>query len=125
MALLDKFVSERGGGFLMLGGAECFHEGKYERTPVANLLPVYLERVGEHKPLEGLKLTLTREGWLQPWARLRNEEGEERSRLEAMPPFLVMNRVRDIKPGASVIAAVTDSRREQHPALVVQRYGRG
>ena len=30
-ALLQKFVSERGGGFLMLGGAESFHEGKYDR----------------------------------------------------------------------------------------------
>jgi hypothetical protein len=28
MALLQRFVSERGGGFLMLGGAESFREGK-------------------------------------------------------------------------------------------------
>ncbi|MFM8334496.1 MAG: hypothetical protein ACKODK_02950, partial [Opitutaceae bacterium] len=26
--LLQKFVSERGGGLLMLGGMECFHEGR-------------------------------------------------------------------------------------------------
>src|SRR5262249_55101793 len=32
-ALLQKFVSERGGGFLMLGGAESFREGNYLRPP--------------------------------------------------------------------------------------------
>src|SRR6185436_2671702 len=32
--LLQKFVSERGGGFLMLGGAESFAQGKYQRTPI-------------------------------------------------------------------------------------------
>ena len=32
MALLQRFVSERGGGFLMLGGAESFREGNYAGT---------------------------------------------------------------------------------------------
>ena len=45
MSLLQKFVSERGGGFLMLGGAESFHQGKYEHTPVGEMLPVYLDYV--------------------------------------------------------------------------------
>src|SRR6266511_2839933 len=33
MTLVQKFVSERGGGFLMLGGAESFQQGKVKRTP--------------------------------------------------------------------------------------------
>src|SRR5206468_430036 len=33
--------------------------------------------------------------------------------------------VRSIKPGASVIATVTDARENKYPALVVQRFGRG
>src|SRR5256885_16403698 len=32
MMLLQKFVSERGGGFLMLGGAESFHQRSEEHT---------------------------------------------------------------------------------------------
>jgi hypothetical protein len=62
---------------------------------------------------------------LQPWARLRNNESEEKSRLEAMPPFQVFNRVREIKPGASVIAAVHDESGRSLPALAVQRFGNG
>jgi len=125
MTLLQKFVSERGGGFLMLGGAESFQQGKYDHTPIGDMLPVYLDHVTESGPLKDLHLTLTHEGWLQPWARLRNNEADEKKRLEEMPPFEVMNRVRELKPGASAIATVRDERDRKYPALVVQRFGNG
>ncbi len=126
MLLLQRFVSERGGGLLMLGGAESFREGDYDRTPVGDLLPVYLDHVSPPAgPLTNLVFALTHEGWLQPWARLRRTEAEERRRLEAMPPFMVLNRVRGVKPGASTIATVHDDRGHEYPALVTQRFGRG
>ncbi len=126
MTLLQKFVSERGGGFLMLGGAESLTEGKYNRTPVGDMLPVYLDQTTEStKPPGELRLSLTREGWLQPWARLRNNESDEKRRLEDVAPFGVLNKVRGIKPGASVIATVSDDGRTQYPALAVQRFGNG
>ncbi len=125
MSLLQKFVSERGGGLLMLGGAESFHQGKYEHTAVGKMLPVYLDYTRETKPLVNLRLNLTREGWLQPWARLRDNEASERTRLTEMPALQVLNRVRDVKPGASVIAEVQDESGAKYPALVAQRFGNG
>src|SRR5438093_3775207 len=97
MSLLQKFVSDRGGGFMMLGGAESFHQGKYERTPVGDMLPVYLDQLPEAGPINDLRLSLTREGWVQPWARLRDNESDEKTRLSSMPPFQILNRVRGIK----------------------------
>lgn len=123
--LLQKFVSERGGGFLMLGGAETFAQGKYERTPIGDLLPVYLDRAPQPRTGNTVKFELSREGWLQPWARVRDNEADERSRVTAMPMFGVVNPVRDVKPGASVIATATDDKGTQLPALVTQRFGRG
>jgi len=124
--LLQKFVSERGGGLLMLGGMESFHEGRYLRTPIGEMLPVYLDLdEGGAAPPGKVSFQLTREGWLQPWARLRDNEGDERARLDAMPPFEVLNRVRALKPGASVIASVRDDKGGEYPALAVQRFGRG
>ncbi len=124
--LLQKFVSERGGGFLMLGGMESFQEGKYLRTPVGDMLPVYLDRdEGPTEPPGELRLQLAREGWLQAWARLRDNESDERSRLDTMAPFGVLNRVRGLKPGASLIATVKDERGAELPALAIQRFGRG
>ena len=124
--LLQKFVSERGGGFLMLGGMESFQEGKYFRTPIGDMLPVYLDR--DEAPFDGpptLQFQLSREGWLQAWARLRDNESDERSRIDGMKAFEVFNRVRGVKPGASVIATVRDPAGGEMPALAVQRFGRG
>lgn len=124
MTLVQKFVSERGGGFLMLGGAESFKEGKYQRTPIGDMLPVYLDAPSEEKEPGPLKIDFTREGWLQPWARLRANESDERRRLADVAPFGVLNKIRAIKPGASVIATANNGR-SQFPALAVQRFGNG
>lgn len=125
MSLLQKFVSERGGGFLMLGGAESFHEGKYAHTPIGEMLPVYLDFPPENPPVANWRLRLSREGWLQPWARLRETEAEERRRQDEMPALQVLNRVRDVKPGASVVAEAQDGTGKVWPALVAQRFGHG
>jgi len=124
MDLIRRFVAERGAGFLMLGGTESFREGAFARTPIAGILPVYLDRLPEG-PTGPAYLSLTREGWLLPWARLRADEQEELQRLYAMPEFQVFNRVSAHKPGARVVAYVGDDQADPFPALVVQRYGQG
>ncbi len=123
--LVQKFVSERGGGFMMLGGMESFQQGNYHRTPIGEMLPVYLDRAQDSLPPGAVRWDLAREGWLQPWARLRDNEADERARLETLPTFEVVNRVRAVKPGASVIATARDVEGVELPALTVQRFGRG
>lgn len=124
MSLLQRFVSERGGGLLALAGMESFREGKYTRTAVGDMLPVYLDSKVDAAPTGPLSLNLTREGWLQPWARLRANETDERQRLAALPQFDVLNRTGAAKPAATVVATVTDGQ-HSFPALVTQRFGRG
>ncbi|HEX7448059.1 MAG TPA: glutamine amidotransferase [Pirellulales bacterium] len=124
MSLIQQFVSQRGGGCLMLGGQHAFAAGGYQRTPLGELLPVYLDR-GETAPLEGVRMRLTREGWLQPWVRLRPTESDEQRRLAEMPEFNTISQFRAIKPGASVLASVQSDGGEPLPALVVQQFGRG
>lgn len=123
-ALLQRFVSERGGGFLMLGGMESFQQGKYYRTPIGEMLPVYLDR-SDRAPSGPVRMRLTREGLLQSWARVRDNEAAERERLEAMVPFQVLNPVREVKPGASIIAEASDAKGTTFPALAIQRFGHG
>jgi len=125
--LLQKFVSERGGGFLMMGGMQSFREGGYYRTPIGDMLPVYLDgATGSPVPPDGgWRYQLTREGLLQPWARLRDNEAAEQSRRDAMAGFQVVNWVRGVKPGASVIATLHEPSGGEIPAIAVQRFGRG
>jgi uncharacterized membrane protein len=125
MDLVRRFVAERGGGFLMLGGMESFQRGKFDRTPIGSILPVYLDPMPAAEAAPSLRLYLTREGWLQPWARLRDNEKDEQQRLADMSDFRVLNRVRSVKPGAGVIVTAGAGEDQQSPALVVQRLGNG
>ncbi len=128
MELLRRFVLERGGSFLMLGGKDSFQQGKFDRTPIAGLLPVYLNPAAPSTadaPTLELRLDLTREGWLQPWVRLRDNEQDERLRLSEMPSFRVLNQTGSPKAGARVLAAVGGDSARQPPVLVVQRLGNG
>ncbi len=123
--LIRRAVSERGAGFMMLGGQESFSQGGYENTPIDELLPVYLQRSGNVSPVDNLAFGLERDGWLSQWVRLRKTEADEKDRLEDMPKFRVLNQVDRIKPGASVMASVLGEDSKRMPALVVQRYGHG
>jgi uncharacterized membrane protein len=123
--LLQEFVRRRGGGLLMLGGQESFVKGGYDRTPIGEMLPVYLDRIPQSQLSESFRLTLTREGWLSPWVRVRANEEDERKRLTAMPEFETVNAVRGIKPGAAVLASITSGQGEELPGLVAQPFGAG
>ena len=123
--LLERFVSMRGGSLLMLGGSECYQPGGWSHTPVARMLPVYLDGVAAGAPVEDARFKLTREGWLEPWIRLRSGEPEEEARQKGMAAFYSVNPVAGIKPGASVLATVIDPKRGELPAWVTQRYGTG
>ncbi len=124
LSLLQQFVSQRGGGFLMLAGKDSLADGRYARSPIGEMLPVYLDRTGA-ATASGYRLLLTREGWLQPWIRVRKSEADEQERLAAMPAFKTVDAAESIKPGASVLAQVTASDGTLLPALVVQPFGRG
>jgi uncharacterized membrane protein len=125
MSLLQSFVAQRGGGLLMLGGQESFVLGGYRRTPIGELLPVYLEDRFEGGGTD-FRYELSRDGWLQPWVRLRDQEEDERLRINQMPTFKVYNPVSGVKPGATVLAMATPRGfDEKRPALVSQRFGKG
>ena len=125
MDLIRRFVTERGGGFLMLGGKESFQKGNFQRTPIGSILPIYLDPMPAGKADAGTRLNLTREGWLQPWARLRDNEKDEQQRLAEMPEFQVANRARAVKPGARVVATIDVNDTQQLPGLVAQQVGNG
>jgi uncharacterized membrane protein len=125
LTLLRNFVSQRGGGLLMLGGPDSFGDGQYDRTPVSELLPVYFSRSASGLDEVQYRLDLTREGMLQPWVRSRKTEDEERNRLAAMPAFHTLSRVGNIKPGAVVLCEAVDPSGNKSPALVAQQFGRG
>ena len=109
---IKKFVTETGGGFLMIGGDNSFGRGGYKGTPVEEILPVEMEDVGE-EIIDGKFKMLTRES-THPILTLSDNPGENSQIWAEMPELDGCNRLLRAKPEAIVLGV--------HP-LIKNKYG--
>jgi uncharacterized membrane protein len=127
--MIADFVGRRGGGLLALGGRRAFAEGGYGGTPVADVLPVVLP-AGVRRDTSGfvseVKVGLTPFGRTHAVTQLATDERASEDRWNDLPPLTTVNRVTELKPGASTLLA-GDAEGLSEPAVVLayQRYGRG
>ena len=126
LRMMSEFVSERGGGLLMLGGRHSFAEGGYSGTPVADALPVSLNAQFSRDTLffDSLSIRLTQAGRAQPALRIAESERESAERWRTLPDLTTSNRVGPRKAGAVSLLDGAGSKTDQ-PVLAWQRYGRG
>jgi len=128
LRMLAEFVSQRGGGLLALGGRAAFAEGGYRGTPLAEVLPIALDRSPRDTggaPIE-LRLRPTVAGLAQPALRLAATDAATSQRWDSMPPISVVNSLGSLRPGAS--ALLTGRRTGESvdfPVYATQRFGRG
>ncbi|HMB92608.1 MAG TPA: glutamine amidotransferase, partial [Rhodothermales bacterium] len=138
LRLVERFVRERGGGFLMLGGRNAFSEGFYDNTPIADVLPVTLDpsrrqvlptpfSVPDKDVAEqGFKFIPTSAGAENPILKFSPNSIANLNRWTEMPGLTSINYLGSVKPGASVLAEKPeDDFGDGEPLLVVQRYGKG
>jgi uncharacterized membrane protein len=128
LQMIADFVEKRGGGLLMLGGPRSFAEGSYAGTPVADVLPVVIER-SERAVDTGavlrLKVHPTRAGAAHAVTQLGVTEQASAAIWERLPGLTSLNSMRTVKPGATILLSGTDERRREQVVLASQRYGRG
>ena len=133
LQLLREYVTQRGGTLLALGGQESLRGRNFRDSILGQMLPVYGDsrepelfepQLGSER-INPLRFRLTREGWLQPFLRLEDNETDENRRIEAMPDFLVWNEIEGVKAGARVLAEGTQSDGTKLPMLAVQKFGKG
>lgn len=134
LQLLRRFVAARGGGLLLLGGPEAFAGTRFAQSPLAELSPLYPARGADRRAAGALdplsanaryRVQLTREGMLQPWVRLRQQERQETDRMAQMPTFQTLSPTGGVKPGATVLATAHWANGQSAPAIVAQRFGNG
>ncbi len=124
---LEELVKERGGSLLMLCGSR-FAPTSYAGTPVERMLPVEFDPNAKWEEVDdNVHPVLTPEGKSSLVMTLENEE-EKNDRvwtrvapLDRVPPFL------SAKPGATVLAELSDSvtRSDRYPLVAWHRYGTG
>ncbi len=126
-ARLEELVKERGGSLLMLCGSR-YSPTSYAGTPVERMLPVRFDPEGEWEEVDdSVYPLLTAEGKSSLVMTLEtDQEQNDRvwtrvSPLDRVPPLLAP------KPGATVLAELSDSRGrvERFPLVTWHRYGAG
>jgi uncharacterized membrane protein len=130
LAMASDFVSERGGGLLVMGG-RSFQQQGLNGTPLEDALPVELnDRRGVVRTALGgsampaNKLVLTPEGETHPVMRLGDTPDQTRRIWAGLPALASTSPVGAPRPGATVLA-VAAAAGGVSPLIAVQRFGQG
>jgi hypothetical protein len=136
LQMIEDFVAERGGGFLMSG---MIDEG-FISTPIADVLPVTLVeenflpshlrggiRRGAQATGELFFPRLTNNGEFSPLLRLAADDGENDLLWRQLPELQGVYVTGRIKPGATVLMEhpLLQYQNQALPLLASQRYGSG
>jgi hypothetical protein len=136
LQMIEDFVAERGGGFLMSGMVD----EEFVGSPIANILPVTLVeenflpshlrggiRRGQHPTGELFFPRLTNNGEFSPLLRLASEDAENLSMWRLLPELQGVYVTGRVKPGASILMEHPSLQYQNQalPILASQRYGSG
>ncbi|MEO5510124.1 MAG: hypothetical protein ABIV28_09260, partial [Longimicrobiales bacterium] len=127
LQMIADFVSERGGGLLMLGGHRSFAEGGWAGTTVGDALPVTLDAsfTGDTSFFATVSVTPTAAGIAHPALRLVADAKASAERWKTMPSPSTTNHIRGLKPGATALLVANGDRIRDQVVLAHHRFGRG
>ena len=128
LRMLSEFVSQRGGGLMALGGRAALAEGGYRGTPLAEVLPIALDRAprAEDAAPSELRVRPTATGLALAALSLGANDSASVHKWDSLPALTVVNALGSLRPGAT--ALLTGRRAGEsvdQPILTTQRFGRG
>jgi uncharacterized membrane protein len=121
---------EQGAGLLMMGGLQTFGAGGYQKTPLAEILPIEMDPIERQTPGEPIRTDLHLEGEIlvrptvqgsKHFVMLLATPEQNAAFWESLPPLEGANRFRGLKPSANLLAESSKG----EPLLVAQDVGRG
>ena len=123
---LEMLVRAKGGSFLLLAGQD-FAPMTYLDTPVARLLPVRLAAGGREPVDAAVHPVVTAAGRESLMMALTPESAQDPLVWERVRPLYAVPRLDGRKPGATVLATLSDrdQRGEPYPLIAWPRYGSG
>ena len=133
LSLATDFVSERGGGLLVLGG-RSFNARGLLGTPLEEALPVELNdrrssvirtSLAARDSAVHNKLVVTPEGENHPVMRIAGSREESLKQWSALPALAASAPLGGPRPGATVLAVTQAPGGAVFPVVAVQRYGQG
>jgi uncharacterized membrane protein len=128
LQMIADFVSERGGGLLLLGGHGAFAEGGWQGTSVEEVMPVVLTSPADDPQgfFAEVEVTPTPAGLTHPAVLLGVEQDQVRERWDSLPTVTTVNPISQVRPGATTLLSGSGEQLAlEQIVLAFQRYGRG
>ncbi len=128
LRMLADFVNVRGGGLIALGGRSALTEGGYRGTPLAEILPISLDRAPRdvNGPALPYMLSPTAAGRALAALQIAETDAASTDKWTTLPPLTAVNALGALRPGATALLTgrAPESKIDQ-PLLAYHRYGRG
>jgi uncharacterized membrane protein len=126
LQLIERLVREQGGSLIVLGGHK-HTPAEYVDTPLAAMLPVWIEQDKWEDVGDDVYPVLTAEGAQSSVMSLEKQEGRTRALWANVKPLEHVAPLLGAKPGAVVLAELSDAaqRAQAYPLIAWQRYGAG
>jgi uncharacterized membrane protein len=121
---IADFADRRGGGVLFLAGRFALADGSYEKTPMAEMMPLRLPN-GKTFVRNFADTSLTEAGRESVITRLEEDRDKNIARWKKMPQIANYATMGEPKPGAVVLMTVSEAGHRPSPLLAIQNYGRG
>ena len=119
-----ELVSEKGGGFLMIGGITSFGDGEWHKTIWDQMIPVSMTgNEDSRQRLQEFNMVFDPKSYTHPVLQLSIINQTNKNILDAGVLMGGSCLVRSLKPGATALA--WHSLYTNMPVLAVQGYGRG
>ena len=126
LQMIADFVSERGGGLLLLGGPRALAEGGFAGTPLEEVLPVLLEDAAAEPQLAvELAPRPTRAGLDHPVLRIDRDREANVERWDNMPAVSSFNPLYELKPAATALLTAEEADGRDRVLMAHHRFGRG
>lgn len=116
-------VTERGAGFVMIGGNTSFDTGGWQNTAWEKIIPAAIREHGRGMIWTSMQGQVPQEARSHPLWQIDPNPDLNNLILDAHPRFLGYHRILKEKPGATVLLQSTGG--EKQPLIMVQQYGRG
>lgn len=107
---IHECVAERGTGLVMAGGEYGFSGGEWEKTSIADLLPVNMSKDGSDWNSDAtVSLKAPESEWDHAIWRLQDDERQRTTAIKAIPDAIGVNAGLRLKPDVGTVLASTNS----------------
>jgi uncharacterized membrane protein len=114
---MDKWIGQRGGGLLMVGGQRSFSAGNWDDTPLAAMLPIEMRSDNDWLPGTQVNVLPESQAMSHPLWTILSDKQLNRDIIGKFPSFFGANRWSGTKPNLTRVLATSNLTAAEAPSV--------